>query len=471
MSVDFGEFMRICQLEKLLSLIILVPYVLVSCSQVETNTQVKESTIKPNWLKLEKDFALRGNDDEFLIHPFFDVYNEWDKESKINYIALMPEGSPFQYDLDMLSGSLYKVRNFCQTKDIWEKYKGKIERPNSIVGLVPRYLDSKNRPVKILVFTDQKNKFEYSVKKFHSSRIIGSILLEECSAFPCANKDRWNQSQLLIGIDSEDKKYSEVETLKDLKNEVDWDYTKAFIVNSNGSHRVGEKWFPAYRINSELNIVETKKYFFQNVSEINILDKMKFRDKCVALYKEMWRRTELIRASERMQQEEFHSFFKEFYRDNSKEYYECQKIVRPANINEDHERHWYFTFISAFTMLEREGLYYSCYEKGWSYNAKIDEGKYYIDQNKEIHRCRPRDFEKSFDRAINGMSLLKHQLNREFRYLEYDSALGGTHQKLFSWIVQDMKKIPCEKVDEDRDYFPQDVVWKNFKEDEDKTIH
>jgi hypothetical protein len=122
-------------------------------------------------------------------------------------------------------------------------------------------------------------------------------------------------------------------------------------------------------------------------------------------------------------------------------------------------------------MLEREGLYYSCYEKGWSYNAKIDEGKYYIDQNKEIHRCRPRDFEKSFDRAINGMSLLKHQLNREFRYLEYDSALGGTHQKLFSWIVQDMKKIPCEKVNEDRDYFPQDVVWKTFKEDEDKTIH
>lgn len=185
----------------------------------------------------------------------------------------------------------------------------------------------------------------------------------------------------------------------------------------------------------------------------------------------MWSEILNIKSLTTGQQEAFFKFFKDFYSNDAIQYHECQKIVRPANINVDHERHWIFTFINAFNLLERAGLYYSCYEKGWSYNPKVDSDKFYVDQNKEIAKCRSKDFEKAFDQAINGMSLLKNQINKFFHYVEYDSDKNGSHQKIYSWIIDDIKKIRCEKDEPNQEYFPQDVVWQTFKEDEANTVH
>lgn len=472
MRVDFQKFVRFCQLEKC----IIFSFYLIfftSCGTQELTDRLDERIIKPNWLKVDKDFAFRGKDDEFLIHPFYDVQNELNQESEIRYITLTPENSPYEYNLDILSGALYKVRNYCPTKDIWDNYSGKIEKPNFIMGAVPRYYNEIGELQKIIVFksSDIIGKFEHSISHFHKAKVLGSLTIEKCESFPCGLRERWKKTQILVGVNTNDPKFSKIQNLQELKKTVDWDYLKAFLVNMNGSHQVGDKYYPAYRLNEEFNLSDTVKYFTKNSKTFDIIVEMRKRDACINLYKEMWGKIKNIRELENRQQEEFLKFFKEFYLKDAQSYFECQKYARPANINEDPERHWLFSFISAFNFLERSGLYYSCYEKGWAYNPKVDDNKFYIDQNKEIHRCRARDFEKSFDQAINGMSLLRNQTNRFFHYIEYDSAIGGSHQKLYSWILDDVKRIPCEKDVVSADFFPQDVVWQPFKEDEEKTIH
>jgi hypothetical protein len=138
-------------------------------------------------------------------------------------------------------------------------------------------------------------------------------------------------------------------------------------------------------------------------------------------------------------------------------------------------RQWFFAFLYAFVNLDQNGFYYSCANNAWAYNPKVDDTKYFNDPKKELERCRARDIEKSFDQAINGLSLMKNQINKSYRFVEYDSGHGGSHQKIYGWISDSANEIACKYKkssgkENQFDLFPQDVVWEQYTPDEEKMI-
>ena len=166
-------------------------------------------------------------------------------------------------------------------------------------------------------------------------------------------------------------------------------------------------------------------------------------------------------------------YFITFYKKNSDQYYSCQKLIRPASITENNRRLWFFAYLSAFFNLEKNGYYYTCKDKAWVYNLKIDNNKFSNDQNIELERCKSRYFELSFDKAINSLSLMSNQTNKSFRFIEYDNGQGGSHQKLYSWIPTSNRTINCKEKSQNRpvfDLFPQDVNWQSFNPNDDSTI-
>ena len=469
--------MRICQLQNLLRNIFVAIF-LISCSTPKIADKHEERLITPNWLKVPLKFAIRDLDDKYLTHPFFDIVPAFKKETKtINYFIITPEDSAYKYSFDLYSGKLYKDRDYCPVNDIWEFYKGDVYKPNFTQGIVPRTYDQNSNPQKIIIFSDPQKieKFKYLPTNYDTAKIVGSLILDSCSTFPCDSKAKWIPTQILLAVNARDPGYAKINMLADLKSKVDWSYVKSILVNQEGVHQIGDKYYPAYRITKEYNLEDTVKYFDSYSTVVKMDELTKWRESCFKLYDDVWDKVEKIRAEKHDQQTKFLNFFKEFYSKNSSQFYKCQKLVRTANINENDRRLWFFTYLQAFTNLEKNGFFFSCSEKAWLYNAKVDDTHFFNDQNKELARCRSRNLEKSFDQAINGLSLMKYQINKNFRYIEYDTQHGGSHQKLYSWVTDSGKVSLCKNqkgaIKENQfDLFPQDVAWPNFTPDDDKLI-
>lgn len=477
--------MSICQLQiitKRLLLTTITGFLLFGCStpkQVEK--KVDNRVIQPNWLKLPLRFADHDMDDNPIIHPFFDLdpVSSQSKENqfKLRYFVSTPFDGAFEYNIDLYSGRLYQERAYCPQEDVWEAYKGNVNRPNYTQGFVPRIFNQAKSPQQIIVISGPENiqPFKYSPSHYDEARIIGSMIIESCESFPCDRKEKWHSTQILVGVSPTDASLATVTKFSELKNKVDWNYLRAMLVNQQGTFKIGGKDFPSARISRELNTQDTKDYFDKNSTLVNMQKLEEWRVGCMKLYDSIWETSEKIREQKSGQADSFLKFFKEFFDKDSEQFYGCQKLVRPGNINENYRRHWFFSYIQAFMILEKNGFFYSCNDKTWAYNPKVDDEKYFNNQSSELARCRSKDFEKSFDQAINGMSLMKQQTNKSFRFVEYDSVHGGSHQKIYGWIPGRTTNFTCVgskkgKVEQSEEIFPQDVIWEHFKVDEGKTV-
>ena len=478
--------MTICQLQKRIPSIVLASAVAVfigGCSQAPVAENKEPRKIVASWGKLPLRFSHRDDKDQFVTHPFFDVdpniKNMAPVEANnfnINYFVATPKDSPHLYDLDLYSGKLYRERTFCSQDDIWDSYRADLMRPNFTMGFVPRVYNESKLPMRIVIVSDKKfiEPFKEEPVYFDGARVIGSVILDYCENFPCDLKEKWKSSQILFGVSSRDPDMRSLNSFTELKKKIDWSYAKGMLTNMHGYHKLGGKVFPAYRISKELNLKDTYAYFIKN-AEVLTNEKMtalnEWRTGCMKMYDTVWDESEKIRAQKNGQADSFLKFFKEFYSKHSDKFYECQKLVRPASIIENHKRLWFFAYLQAFTHLEKNGFYYSCVDNAWAYNPKTEEGKFFVNQNKELERCRAKNFEKTFDQAINGMSLMKNQTNREYRFVEYDNGRGGSHQKIFGWISDKVQNYACKYEDKTPnqipfDVFPHDVVWENFQQDE-----
>ena len=476
--------MSICQLhfrvKKIILSLLLVSATFGCATKQSNDVVVDERVIRPSWLKLPLRFADRDKDDNFLAHPFFDVepaYYKEDSVFNIRFVVTTPVESPFQYELDLYSGKLYRSREYCAQDDVWEFYKGHIEKPNFTQGIVPRIFDQTNSPQRVIILSgkDQVQPFKLLPTHYDEARIIGSMVMDTCESFPCDRPEKWTPTQILVGVVAADPKMAHIKSFMDLKSKVDWSYTKAMLTNMFGTYSVGGKIYPAYRITKELNAKDTKAHFDKNATIVNVKKMEEWRMDCLRLYDSMWSEAQKIRAMKNGQSDAFLKYFKDFYAKNSQNFYGCQKLVRPANINEDYRRLWFFTYIQAFTLLEKNGFFYNCHNNAWAFNPKVDCEKYFNNQNSELARCRSKDFEKSFDQAINGMSLMKAQTNRHFRFVEYDNGKGGSHQKIYGWIQGKTTHHACVGKAQGPqsvsfDIFPQDVTWESFKVDGDRTV-
>ena len=482
--------MRICQLENVTKPLVLVTFLSTlfsSCSNITVDPKRDERVIIANWNKVAPRFTHLTEKDEPIVHPFFDVNPEIqnfssnpDLNGEINTIITTPEGSSYQYDLDLYSGKLYRERNFCPQDDIWQDYLADLMTPNFTQGIIPRVLDEAQKPMRAIIISspDYIENFNLNPDHFEKMRVIGSVILENCESFPCDQMSKWKPTQILVGVAPRDPRYFGLKSFKDLKETTDWTYTKGMLNNMYGTHRLGEKSATAFRVSKELNLKDSYDYFTKNSNVISY-DKLaelgNKRQACFELYDSMWNDVEKIRTENKGQQDLFLNFFKNFYSKSSDLFFECQKFVRPATIIENPRRLWFFSYIQAFTLLEKSGFYYSCSDNAWAYNPRVDDKTLFVNQNKELARCRARSLEYAFDRAINGMSLLKTQSNKQFRFVEYDNGRGGSHQKIYGWIFDRVQYFECKyqsKKNQPKrfDIFPQDVIWENFKSDDQGTV-
>lgn len=482
--------MRICQLEKLLGSIIILS-LFSSCAYIKTewNNFVapknekgdkaierkysvrSDRIILPSWFKIPKAYVQYDNDKVIPTHPFFDNAANWRKaEQLINYVEISPAESEYQYDLDLPSGKLYKVRNNCANKDIWGAYIGKIARPEFSMGIVPQMYNQEKKPQKIIIFKTHfdDEPFQYIPDEIRDARVIGSVILEYCDAYPCDARNRWTATQMLVGVDLLDSNFKEIKTFAELKDKINWPYTKAYLENQFGVHNLANKTFPAYRVTAELEIENTEKYFKEKSQLVDMEKLSNWRKNCLSLYDLIWEKVVEIRSSKNSQREKFFDYFKSFYIYDADKYYSCQKIVKPGSINENPERNWFFNFISAYMHLEQNGYYYNCAQAAWLQNSKIDAHHTSTNQLNELRLCKATEFEKMFDHAMNGLVMLKNQRNKSFRFIEYDSEHGGSHQKIYSWITYSSKKLACEDGNIHPEIFPSDVFWPAFKIDEPK---
>jgi hypothetical protein len=483
--------MTICQLQNITKSILISSFsafLFYSCAQTpDRQNKPDDRVIKASWFKLPLRFSHRDIDDSVEANPFFDIdpmisnFSNKDSDNyRIHYFVTMPEESKYLYGFDLYSGKLYREREFCPQDDIWNNYTGDLITPNFLMGIVPRTYDQNKGPMRVLVISDKDTiePFKERPEHFDNARILGSIVIDHCANFPCDIPSNWKSSQILVGVSIRDQRYNTLNNFSELKNIINWTYARSFLTNMYGYHRIGRKYFPAYRISRELNLKDSLEYFKKTSSVLtseNMTKLLEWRVGCMKLYDSVWEESEKIRALKYGQAEGFLKYFKEFYAKNSEEFYQCSKLVRPANIVENPRRLWFFSYLQAFTLLEKNGFYYSCYEHVWAYNARVDETKFYVDQNKELAKCRAKDFESAFEQTINGMSLMKNSTNRQFRFVEYDTVKGGSHQKIYGWLPQKEQNYACKYASKTPslipfDIFPQDVAWEYFKQDEQGLI-
>ncbi len=164
-------------------------------------------------------------------------------------------------------------------------------------------------------------------------------------------------------------------------------------------------------------------------------------------------------------------FLKIFWSKYLNPYMTCERYVRPANINENPDRHWFFTYVSAFAHVYQLGYYFNCSKRTWTENIIDDAGKYTVDPYKELNRCGSFDVDYAFTEAVKQLVIRGKNNHEHFAYLEYDNSEGGSHKKVHSWVYFSGKSQVCTsskqsnqilQADKDRFIFPDDVKWIPF---------
>ena len=71
------------------------------------------------------------------------------------------------------------------------------------------------------------------------------------------------------------------------------------------------------------------------------------------------------------------------------------------------------------------------------------------------------------------MSGLYNSSRQHYRFIEYDSRIGGSHQLIFNWVFENGKRFGCNarKLEEKGTIFPEDISWKRFDENIRKNLY
>jgi len=472
---------------------------------------------EPVWFNAPERFSVKTKMGGIPTHPFFDLTSFRTKESdELSYFLVTPKNSEHLYEMDMVSGKRYRKLSYCKQDDIWESYTEKIERPNFAQGIVARLLDSTSRPQKIWVFGSEDRFFSAKEEERDQSqraRVVGGVVLQFCQKYPCKTGTGWTSQLILIGVNSADSEMKGVENLAQLKKKVDWGYTVAFAENGFGRSTNGPRPQPAYRLVSEVPAKKALDFVFKSGHEFSFEEINSLRKNCFYLYDYIWRSQEKVRQNMLKEKEaddkkamerknrakeirdirkyELRTVFSEDLRgevdeDEKKEkkkktllnfgrYYNflltrygdrlktCMKFVRPASIQDNRERTWFFAFINNWLNLEDLGRHYVCGSNAWIKNPKLANGKRRFDHS-DRGVCSSESIDLGFNSGINIMASLAGSSEPHYRFIEYDYGIGGSHELLFSWVPEDGKSLGCDvrELEEKEVLFPSDVVWKDF---------
>ena len=483
----------------------LAAFLLSSCGTKKN--EIKKIDAVPVWFKTEKKYAMLDGQGSPLVHPFFDLAPfDSPKDNSINYFTTTPIDSKHYYDIDLVSGSLYRKFSYCEQVDVWENYEQDIHRPKFTIGVVPRLLDQVGNPQKVVVFglKNYFQKFQKQVTYSQRAKVIGGVIHQYCEKYPCKTRDNWLSSLVLIAVNANDPRYSQYESLGQLKKKVNWKYFKAFMENAFGRTKNGPFEAPAYRMVGEVPAREALKFAVKKGHKFKFEEMRRLRNSCQKLYDYLWEGSKVVRqlATEEekiakkkkkkqdylfviepkiksasptiknrfMNQEvvkkdtnkktlkyrenrkkysNFSNFFFDFYDKYADRYKTCIKFVKASSLSENPQRHWYFSFINGFMNLEKSDFIYRCNKRGWVENSRLSGGKRIF--NLEAKRsCTARSLDYAFDQVVTINTGLKRGSKPYHRFIEYDYGFGGSNKKLQSWVYENGKVISCSD-SEDRE--------------------
>ena len=496
---------------------------LLSCSTDPKPERIPEDSravqAEAVWFNAPKRFSMRRSNYDFVTHPFFDLLPFRVKEKPdVSFYLTNKPNSKHYYDLDLVSGELYRKRTFCKQKDIWKSFKGSINRPNFAIGVIPRLLDQTSEPQSIWVFGNEDLFFDSDNNgkaQSQRARVVGGVILQFCENYPCRKNQDWLSRLILVGVNPFDTRFKKTTSLGQLKTKVDWNYVKAFAENGFGKTINSTVPAPAYRFVGELNEKQALEFAYKSGHEFSFDEINKLRKNCYFLYDYIWRTQAKVRKNmrapdikedpEKQEIEEekvldedpfkddilmskkvfnveekekvkkkvkkerpkylvgLNDFFFHIYNKYGERYKTCSRFVRPANPKENSERSWFFAFLSNFLNLENMGYYYHCKKRSWLPNPILPNGKR-IFNLKEERNCSNKDLDLAFAKSITFMTSLRNANSVHYKFLEFDSRIGGSHRQIFSWIRDNGKKPSCSarKHEVKGSIFPVDISWKSF---------
>lgn len=464
--------------------------------------KLRKSVPKGTWFDVDKKYRYLSQTKEMRLNAFFDVPYKENSETKniYNAVVMTPMGSRFIYDFDIKSGSLYKKTQNCEYEDSWKRYGGDLFSPNFSVGFIPGYLDQLGKKQEVYIFSSKGALSDYKryEDNVYSIRLLGGGVEQFCDSFPCGSRSKWLSRMVLYAVIDGDESFAHVQSLDDLKKAVDWEKAKAYMENFRGSTtETSGEIRPAYRLLNDVDLAKTLDFIARTNHIFSFESSRSMQKSCHALYDYVWSNVENIRETEKIRKGEkeskyrkltkkpslkdnvyngeikanrskkelarvhamkFHKFFKYFYQKYRSEFMTCSKFVQMSSINDDVERHWFFSYFASYFQLESLGYVYSCSKGSWVENPVLSSGKKFYNARALLHTCSDEELEKAFDRSVTVMSGNKGNNRAHYRYIEYDSGIGGSHNKMYSWVYESGKKLSCEKR-RDEHIFPEDVTW------------
>lgn len=443
-------------------------------------------TIEPKWFDTAKRFKLVSQTGENEPHLFFDVNPDTNlKEKKINFIATTIQDEKYGYELDLVSGKHYVSNAFCSQDDIWKKVSS-VDRPPFTEGVIPRYLDQLNKPQKIIVFGESDYYKKNYQDNFFEAKIVGGFIEQSCPSGVCTDPTSWLSRLVLVGVQPENSKYKKITNMKELMEVVDWKNVEAFIENGKGKNYLMEKFYPGFRMGAVVDGPQALSFFMKN-SYFFSVDRMKnLKFSCYKLYDYTWKTLsfesilekpattkdeinqkalliEKIRKENR-QDVFFSQRFMTLYKKFQSKYETCFEYVYPASINDDRKRFWLFSYLQAFSHLQKLGYYFNCSRNAWEVNPRIEKDKRLYSLKDQFRDCSSRSIDLAFEFAVNYLKTLKLDYKPSYRFVDYDRINMGTHNKLYSWVKSSGKALSCSDK-EVRDFsanletFPKDIFW------------
>jgi hypothetical protein len=463
----------------LLPILLLIVVGIVACSRLK----IEPDSAQVQWNDVDQRFSYGDEVGRPIPHLFFDLAPFINlRESTISAVVLNYQNSTYDYGLDTMSGQIFRRHRYCKVDDIFGRYDQEIYRPPFTWGVVPRLLDPLGQPQKVVIFGGGEFFKQEHLKsaRSHRIRIVGGLIDRYCPTRICKSKESWDTSLILVGVDLNDPSFRHVVDLGMLKKKVNWNGIRSFLENGRGVKLIrsfvpseqGSRHYvpknsaiPAFKIGGEsggraaLEAVLKQGHLFDD-KEMTTL-----RNKCHKLYDLLWTRVESIKNDENGNVGNFIRLFYKKYRDR---FYTCSKFVRPANINIDQRRHWFFSYMTLFFKLNRMEYHFLCRNRSWAKNHLKDSGKMLIDLDHEIKYCNTKNLDFGIRQGVGFVhGLYKNDMDY-LRYIEYDQRHGGSHQKIYNWVnergvvpnCRDPKEVPSKEV---MGYiFPSDVSWESL---------
>jgi len=426
-----------------------------------------------NWFLTHERFSFKDQMGNTVVHPFFDLVPfTHSSDNSVNYFLVTKEGSEYAYDFDLVSGRAFKKFPYCPQSDVWNNFKSTIDRPPFSIGIVPRLLDQSNLPQKIIIYgvLDQAEKIndraEVDVDKLkedvgvesHRARVVGGVVEQYCERYPCSHYNSWVSRLVLVAVDANNSKYKDVQTFAQLRKKVDWEYAIAFLQNGEGRAIYTESVKddkPTYRIINKIEAKQALEFSRQKGHLYQFSELQTLRSGCEKIYDYVWDQLDSFLTQKKDRKfKQFIDFFLDFNKNYLPQYRLCYKNVRATNINESVTRHWSVTMFELFYRLDEKGYEYSCQTGAWHEALGTKKISY--------ERCSNEKILRAFDVSTNLISGLAKGDRPYSRYIEYDFGIGGTKEKIYSWVMVNNKKLRCsnwDKKNEELSSFPTDITW------------